>query len=833
MSGSVGRGPLLDEPDGKKVAQAVARLVEAQKGWHGYNCAVWARNRAWRKGRRGVRIVEDTDTNTYDVKLPAGSAQMAPTPNNLDKLIRRVVATLTVDPPRAEVSPETGEDRDRDAAEFAERLLQNDGDRDLKVLRTVADLAGTYASGFVHYYLHPTKGGRVPVEIMAHPNATQLAVDPMDPEAEPDPASALNDPMTGMPDPSGLMVVKYLADDGVTLLETPAGAKMRWQPEVCAEIVSGKTVWFLPVNATDVSDTQGMVIGYVTTLGELESQYPEIADWSQRRKEALVEWRPSNAKRWVHPMMESAMKAAVKDGTVIRNSKGEVAPESPVFCYRLYYEAHGAYPEGAVVVTSGDELLYRDGWSAEVEGVKETLMIPVAQFRWRDDANDQSPYGIAGAEELGPAEEMRAAQMAALTEYLFRFNHPNVYLPIGSPVQPAQLARRDGTPIPVNMDGSGRPIYEDIPQFPQPALMMYDRLGQEMESAIGLEQAAQGVASPSVTSGRHAQQIIEQALVALANQVQNLSDCYVRMCRIKLQMWRAFYDTPRLLQIVAEGGEYKLRRWQGTDLVGVRDVRIAKGSLTMLSPERKQQMAMQELEVARANGDPMAYATYRTVTGSTIQPMLGIADDEHRMRVERQIAAWWEGPSEETEAQEQQYAMQAQQASMQYQQMLQMGQIPPGPDGQPAPMEQVMGLGPSPMATAAAQLFAPSPVDGEPAAAQIRWLALRDELAKQRFVAMPGPWQQAMVQAYETARKAAGIQTAEEQAQAAQAAQQAQQQAEAQKQQADLQHKTQLKQLDIQADMAKATQKNDLQAQREQMQFAVRSAMDLNNPSQA
>jgi hypothetical protein len=102
------RGPLLDEPDGKKVARMVRDLVDAQKGWHSYNCAIWSRNRQWRKGRRGIRIVEDTDTNTFDVRLPAGASQAAPTPNNIDKLIP-IPAKYRKDVGEARITPAIGD----------------------------------------------------------------------------------------------------------------------------------------------------------------------------------------------------------------------------------------------------------------------------------------------------------------------------------------------------------------------------------------------------------------------------------------------------------------------------------------------------------------------------------------------------------------------------------------------------------------------------------------------------------------------------------------------------------------------------------------------------
>lgn len=806
-------GPLLDEPNEATVARRVQELVDAQAGWHSWLCAVWGRNRQWRKGRHGVRIVEDTDTNTYDVRLPAGSSQMAPTPNNADRLIRRVVATLTVDPPKAEVMPMSGEDADRDAAEVSERILAMNAEDQLRALRVAGDVAGTYASAFIHTYVHP-QGKRSPVTLEAHPAQTTL----LNPETgEIDPGYALVDPASGIPGVPDQTVMKYLAADGVTLLNTPAGAQLRWEPKLCREVLTAKTVWFVPANASGIEETDALILGYVTTLGALRSQYPDAPIWDDdKRVEKLAEWRPKHAKRWLHPMMESALKSAVKDGQPLRTADGALSPDTPVFCYRMYHTVTGAYPEGAVVLTSGEELLYRAPWSVKIgeddgnPGVWEALPIPVSQFRWRDDANDQSPYGLAGIEDIGPGEEVRAAQVAGLVEYLYRFNHPHVYLPVGTMIQPGMLAKRDGTPMPVNMDGSGKPIYESIPPFPGEAMQLWQLLGREQEQSVGLEDMPR---LSSSTSGTHAQQMVEQMLVALANQVQNMGDCFTRQCRVELALTRAFLDVPSLTQTVAEGGSYKVKRWQAADLAGARDVRIRKGTMTMLTAERKQQMAMQDLEIGAKHGDPMAYATYKQATQGALHSLLGQQDDEQRLRVERQLSAYWEGPDEQTLSRQAEYEQTVlPQVQMAAQQAQMMGQQPP-----PAP--------PSPVAEAAQRVFAPLPVDGEPAAARVRWQALRDAVAQVRVAAFPPEWQTALFQAYDVARKAAGVQTVAEQAQAAQAAQQAETQAEAQKEQAKMQaetqQKAQLKQMDLSASLQKEQAKSAAAMQREALSSSL------------
>jgi hypothetical protein len=202
--------------------------------------------------------------------------------------------------------------------------------------------------------------------------------------------------------------------------------------------------------------------------------------------------------------------------------------------------------------------------------------------------------------------------------------------------------------------------------------------------------------------------------------------------------------------------------------------------------------------------------------------MLGEADDPQRLRIERQIEAYWDGPTPDVEQAQQQWEQASQQVQSQVQQMA--GQMLPE-QAQQMQQQAMQSVGPEPMAQAVQAIFAPLPVDAEPAAAQMRWQVLRDAVAQVRVAAYPRAWQVGLFQAYDEARKAAGVMTVAEQQQMAQAAQQAEQQKEASKVQAETQQKVQLKQMDAQMDAQRDAAKDARTMEREQMQAAVRSTM--------
>jgi hypothetical protein len=77
----------------------------------------------------------------------------------------------------------------------------------------------------------------------------------------------------------------------------------------------------------------------------------------------------------------------------------------------------------------------------------------VAQCRSLDDDVNDDPIGIPLVEKLGPSDEIRASAFAYEMEHMFRFANPNVFLPVGSIVQPGQLKLHNNEAVYVNPQG--------------------------------------------------------------------------------------------------------------------------------------------------------------------------------------------------------------------------------------------------------------------------------------------------------------------------------------------------------------------------------------------
>lgn len=702
----------------------------------------WERNRLSRRGVRGVRIVGNATAkdDSDGVWVPPGAVDGPPVPNNVDQLVRRIVDTITTDPPKIEAVAPSGDDQDIEAGEMATRVLEQEDTAASgnlrKVIQRALNRAGTYASAFSFQFVDKY-GLLEPVEVLAHPNAQ-------------DPESPLIDPQTGTVG-IGEFVTRFIGKDELgqrVLTSSRKGAELSWKPVIREDLLNPHCVRLWPATAESIDVADGVFVGRVTTLGAIKATFPEVAEMTVPELRKLCAWRPGVGRKYWMPvaLAEAAEKAA--SAMQDRTSGIDQAPpdESVVFYRCLYLRSSASYPMGAFLCLGADsQVLGRGKWSAEVgdgdDQREEPLDLPVAQLKFFDDPADSDPYGLSPVEWLAPMDEAVATQTIAWLEYLYRFNHPNTFLPLNSVIQPGQLNIRDGTPIRYNAE-AGKIEYEAIPPFPREAIGLMDKYEGWMRTLSGLENAARGVADPSVKSGIHAERIIEQALVALTQVVSNAEDFLLRRGRIRLQLIATQYTAPRLLRISGNGGMPAVKAFQGSDLRTVRDVRLTRNSMTMLTRSAKVGMLREELQIGMTAGDPAAYLRYRSAAATLTDAIATQDDDPHWARVQRQITQWMAGPQ---------------------------------PNSTPS------------------QIWSSLPVDDDPTVAPMRSYRLGRAIASDRFSKFPVEWNQPLVAAYLQAREAAGLVNAKQQSAAqaanAQAKAQSEAQTEAQQSQVNTQQK--------------------------------------------
>lgn len=748
-------GFILDEPDEEKVAKHIYELRKAQDAIRSRNRATWKRNRWWREGKRFVRLEKKENSQAWEAKLPPGMASAPPVPNKTDRLCRRLVNTIMVDPPYPECEPGDNSSEARDAAEFATRYLAVKGSpSDLNteaICRRSLDKAMTYASTYAVVHTDPAGSGHRPRLIGAHPEAA----------TEED---ALLDPATGSEAPEEELTDRYLRANG-TITDDPTEAELQWLPGPKVRLLTGLQLDLLPETATGIDDAIGIVIADTSTLGDLKQQFPDVIEaLSEDEMTALCTWRPDNFRDLIPPYTAEPEDQKTEDG------KWKDSQTVVTLC--TYYKRCAEYPWGCYAIAAGEKfLLHRQKWSAffpqqpkadgtERPDAEETLEIPASQLRCMDDNVYDNPAGIALTESLGPADEIRASALGFELEYMFRFGNPQPFIPMGSIIQPQQLRQRDGTPVMVNPNG--QVFYEPVPALPQTIPTLREEMGHEMDDESGLQQAGQGVEDPSVKSGIHARVVVQEALKAVGHIRTNTAHFYIRLNRILLEQARAFADVQQMISYVGDDGQYKEKEWSRTTFRNTKNVTIARGSFTMHTLLAKQEMANEAFD--RKMIDP---EEYKELISGGVSPVLGMQDDPHLMRVRTQIEVWQDGPPEgwmeavQAVKMAEQEAAAAQAFNTPMPGLEDAGTMPPeGLAGPPLPPIPPMPPGP---------FDDHLPIDLEPLPAKRRHRELSKAMAGLKFQAYPPEWQETLLAEYRLMANAAGVITVPQ----AQAAQQA------------------------------------------------------------
>lgn len=755
-----------------KPQAAAARIYaiwEAQDATYRRHHAFWQRNKCWMAGYPGVSCVPKTsDLSDWDLNFAFGLSQMKPAGSLLSTYVRRLAAHMYVDEPIPQILPTQDGTSEDAASEFAERLLIEDGSlsgtNDTARFMLNSEKSSTFGSAFTYLWADPHGNGSRPMQMMAHPAAQTVE-------------EAAIDPNTGQSVDENEMVPRYVKGDALT--DVPAEADLQWLPKVCPYDISAHQVRPIPAVASHIDDCTGCMVLFPFTLGVLKETFPKMAELDIDDQQALVSWRPMAA-NWSLPWY------AKRRNALPPGPDGEPNDDEYVWTIAWYHKSTPTYPKGGYVLTTGAKhVLYptpEDGetageWSAMVEtedGQAPVLLdLPIAQWKSLNDVDHQSFVGKPLVDEMGAYDAMSVRIMDAALTHSWRFMYPHIFIPMGSNVQPEQLASRGVAPIQFNP--AGKPEVEQVPDFDRTSVDLIGVAKEGMENTMGLRSPAQGAAVSNVTSARQGEQLIQQSYANIATIVQNQRRGIIRYWKIKLQLMRAFCTIPQLVKYVGEDGAYKEREWSSADLDGIMDVSIKIGSFTQLSPEDRETLIARWMTPLAPNLPPMLdFDEGQRLLSNSVNARMGRLDNPFRMRAKRQIAAWNDGPPEGWEEQQAAF-MQAQQQVQAFTQ-------------QAAQEAEARGLTPEEVGPAIEQKsqqmmqaiqpplnpFAPLPPDAEPPIAKIRHQEISRAIVSERFNKWSPAWQGLIVQAYNEARLAAGLLLPAEQAQ--QQAEQMQQQ---------------------------------------------------------
>lgn len=643
----------------------------------------WKVNLARKDGYLGARL--DKVQDKQEAFIPLGAAPSIVGLNKAARLCGSLRSNLYADPAVPDVVPNRGIDADADKATFQSRILKDESQRlGYDVLTGDAfDLGSDYGSGFIEFYIDPEGRGPVPVRIQAHPDA-QSADDPLLEQAR----------LTGQPVEPQPPKLRYVTADG-GLTDTRYGQPLRHQflPKLCADLLTGRHVRFVPGTARDIWDATGLLIGQMVPLGTVKAAFPEVRNLPDDKLSEICSYRPTKAKDLVpFEQRRYLNQTRVSDTTL-------------VFLLKRYELATAKYQKGAYIVTVGNAALAYAGewWDTQHD---EPLDLPATQIKQHHQHGNA--YARGAMELLGPGNELLAVMLDSMLEHMDRFGDSKTFVPTTSNLRPEQLEAETHRYIPTAP--GGMPVSEVIPDFPVVIEKMHARISAEMDAESGLQTAGQAIQASNVTSAKQFEVNLNQVSVLLSDLRQNSRRGIERGWLVMAQLIRAYYSIPQLLQWEGEDGAYHVKEWVGTDLTGTADVRIASGSFTGKLPEQKAALA-QSLYL---NDKVLTPAEYRRIVMSQFDPVLALQDDPHYQRIKRQIDRWLEGPPD--------------------------GWVPPqptiqgvGPDGQPV-------QGPPPPDPVLASIWAPLACDDDPTVAKTRLEELARGMAGLKYGGMLPAW---------------------------------------------------------------------------------------------
>jgi hypothetical protein len=695
-----------------EISKAILKLWSDQDVLHRTRREAWKVAKLRREGVTGARLVKKQDLDQWQAWVPPGQTMNVPGINKADALCDKLVANLLVDPPRPDPIPTDGGDEDRDDTELAERIL-NDvlGENGVSydaMVRAALDRGTVYDSGFIWHYIDPQGGGRQPVRMLAHPDAVD-AQTPFQGPSQMGLAGSMPGPQ--LPPPYSL---RHVTPDG-QLQDTPDGAALTWAPKLKCEVVTGRHLRFLPPDANDIWEAHGVLRAGFMTVGKMKLAFPETAAYTEEQWGRVCAYKPEKAR----DLLPDSRR---------RDDEGEKDSRLAFYVICCYTECPD-YPDGFYGVAVDGAIPYRQPWTDTTDGKRQPLDLPVTQFKGPERGADD-PYGVGLMRVVGDANELRVAQVGTLLQYLDRLNTQKTFVPVSSIVNPKDLTNSSRRIIPMNP--GGQPVNEELPDYPQASMAMFDLVSTEMDSASGLQQAAQGVEDPSVTSGRQAQQIVAQVLAGLSSYKSMIERGYVRGCRIVLQLVRMAYTRPQMLRFTGEDGAYRSRSWTGADLQNVANIQLKAGSLSMMNAAMKADASIQLQQTGLLTVDEL-----RDILESHVGSTIGLQDNPIRLRARRQIARWKDGP-------------------------------PPG--WAPAPPTVIQGVQGAQIQPPAPVVFVPVPADELPGHASIRLVELARTMMSVAYEQADPNWRQEFDQEFERMRQAAGIQTVGEQQAAQQAA---------------------------------------------------------------
>ena len=648
-----GMGALLEEQDEGQVFKTIHNQNLRQERL--------ARNRLaqdqhWLAVMAGFTFSKLEKLDNQDVwkqSWPPGydALRQAAVPNKAADLCNKYVETLLNDLPKPKARPADDSEAGERGSELLNRFLLEDGDQDgtddAAVFWDRWQRAMATASTFTHYYVDPTGSGSVPLQIKAHPLATDVA----------NPLVGI-DPATGQETPTTDYVLRYVTpeQDGqpAQFTDDPSQADRQWLPKIMIDRLGREHVRTYP-EYVDVDRAQQVLVLYFMTIAEGKRRFPEtVGQLDASQLQQLCDWTPPRYLYLLPPALRARWKLSVGGQ---KDLKGGSDDQRLFFYYAFYGKEEPDYPKGYEIWVNGMDggyVIHRDTLALEVdvpskrqqdETVKDCRPcdIPVVQHRPIQDSIELDPMGVPLVARFAGGSEAGGQLVQGYLEAMDITLHPARYTPSTSPIEREDVdeSRATGSFVTV-LSPNDYPQYEVPPVLPNNFLQTVGWLYNQNDLIAGLPKPMQGAADQQEVSGVARDIAVREGMKSMGRSQQAMIGAFKRHWRIKGQLALKKFSVPQQMAYVGEDGAYQQEWWTGADLAAVASaVDVQPGTGTMMSAAEKVQYVASMRQMGFMSDDEAQDVARPTFAGT-----LGVPEDPHVQRVERQISSFLEGPPE-------------------------------------------------------------------------------------------------------------------------------------------------------------------------------------------
>lgn len=632
-----GMGPLLEDDD-KEVFSETDAMVRRQQlladnRWNQdeyYRCVV--------DGYPWATLEHDTTRDVFTFSLPWGvsSLSIQPIPNKNLELVNETSEQILQDFPEITCDPIDDSEEAKNASTAGDRfLVQDDGEEGTneeavydEQVKTALFTGTTYNE----YWIDPTGGGYVPLQILAHPQA----VSPDEPLKGPD-----GNPTTDY-------ILRYVtAPQGGQFTDDPTQAAPQWQPKVMVSLWGREHVRCYPENRPANKAEQIILLGHCT-IGEAKKRWPAVAQMAPEDLSALLDWTPVNYLRLLPPYQRARW--MLSDGKT--QNKAGASDERILFYYHRWCRANPDHKKGADVVMSGidggmilDRKLLAVDVEVEVgqaEMKKETRcrQIPIVNITPRRDPTGKDPTGKCYLSLVVGATEYNGFLSQGFADNLQKvLKSPYMVGAFGPDKAQIDAARASGETIVLQMPMQDQPFLMQPPKLPQEFFQMSEYSDEQINRAAFRTRAASGQENAKERSGKALQIAVSQNAIGNSSMITNVNNPRARGARIKLELMMAECTTTQQVAYVGEDGANKLEDLHAMDFALVGKVSVKAGTGTGLTQDNK----IQYMANLKAEGG-LSEEEFAEAARPNFSKRLGLPDNPHIQRVSRAIDAWLDGP---------------------------------------------------------------------------------------------------------------------------------------------------------------------------------------------